>query len=533
MTALCSRRAGAGAVLGLVLLSTVVWMNQQSGLEDQATYPVFWHTRAILLAPDQLDVAVETHIQLHQYTNRTGIKEWDGWAHFVRSDSRNRKWHTIVERGSALDMWYYFGVQWPGDTMIRMAYCKLYRADPATFWPGVNASDATWMARLLWPMSEVLPTGLRTTSATMPLSLPWNRPLRDLCAQEPPVVEMAVPLRRPQTLVKAASRQKTTFSSQAVEPCLPDMRGNGICDDVCNNKQSAWDGGDCCRATRKGDDDDEDEEPVVGAVSSCKDGPYILFLHGANWPVNNTDDWSAQFSDVQPSIVDEVVRELRIWGRLPFVLRDWTRNMIFNLHDATHYNWSHPRLQRVYYDKAHDVIHKHNGIVVAPAFASMVLAGACLDQGLCDVSWYAVAVPWRGTPIVDLAYLPDHTTTMPQPMSEATRSLSPLYRNLSTDDSLLQVVQRHGLVRASLCGHTAFGTGGDAGLQLASLAAQVQARRPWQQDTDGMTPLQDCIDASVASVSVVDGNHHDVVGMLADEWSGGAIVAWYRNILRK
>jgi hypothetical protein len=435
------------------------------------------------------------------------------------------------------DTLYYYGVQWPGDTMIRMESCRIVREMGDTFWPA-NVSDATRLARLLWPLSSQLPDDveLQLKGLVAPATpLPWNRPMRALCAEAPPEVQQAAELPAPIQVesqytaqapqAKASQgRASPRVSPSSVEPCLPEMRGNGECDDVCNNEQSQWDGGDCCESTRTGGG--RGGRALSGRALSCKDGPYILFLHGANWPVNNTDDWSAQFSDTQPNIVNEVVLRLRMWGRLPYALRDWTRNMVFNLHDTTRYNWSHPRLQRTYYDKAHQIVHDKRGVVIAPAFASLVLAGACLDQGLCNVSWYAVGVPWRGSPVVDMAYLPD--TTLPQPTSEATRSLSPLYRNLSTL-LLGPIVRQHHLVRGSLCGQRPFGTGGEAGLQLASLAAQSEARRHWQQNTDGIAPLADC--QCVGDTRIVDGNHHDVVGMLADETAGGDIISWYRSLL--
>lgn len=119
---------------------------------------------------------------------------------------------------------------------------------------------------------------------------------------------------------------------------------------------------------------------------------------------------------------------------------------------------------------------------------SLVLAGACLDQGLCDVRWNAIGVPWRGTPVADLAYVPE-SETVPQPLSEASRSMSPHYRNLSSSSALVDLVRNRRLVLRNLCGSSPYGTGGDAALQLSSFASLVAGARPWKQATDGLVPL--------------------------------------------
>ena len=515
-------RPAFAAALVLVLAVSAIWSLVHQWQAPAPTGPVQrWFEAGVFSF--QKD-AWAYQVQLSTAYDNTS---WHGEAHYVRSrrDADGQQWHTFVQRvdGDAHVM-YYQGVQLLGDQLIRMVACSRVAAD-ALFDGCRNDQRAE---RLLWPMLDAVPSTVKSVVSARPgssrlppsltVALPWTQNLQAICRERPPVVEMATPLATASAAIAAAAAVQTRPMLQViVSPCTPAMRGNSWCDDVCNNAADQWDGGDCCASTRR----------VLhsGSPNQCKAGRVALFLHGANWGNGTAVSGFSDTTHTKLGILDRVLAA-NMWGQLPRALRNWTHNAIYNWHDTTNFNWSDAHLQRTYYDKAYDVQQRLQGVVFAPAFASLVLAGACLDQGLCNVTWYAIGVPWQGTPVADFAYMPA-SDTAPQPMSVASRSMSPLYR----DTRPLRQVART-LVLASLCGASAFGSGGDAGLQLASYAALSTSDRHWRTSSDGIVRFEECNLGVEATTTRVAANHHELVGMFADRASGESILNWYRMRLR-
>jgi hypothetical protein len=255
---------------------------------------------------------------------------------------------------------------------------------------------------------------------------------------------------------------------------------NGICDDECNEAQWDWDGGDCCAQSA--------DEVLLGKLRhyDCKTGPKVLLLHGASVHIGNGDNLAAQFSDKTKI---DIEKKLGIWGPdLITKLQPFSSQLIFNAHNTFDYGWNDHALQQAYYNKALEV-YTAGGIVFAHAFANLVLAGACADQHLCSVKWYAIGPPFRGARITELPY-PVHGIAIDL-NNTGIQSLRPSFRGLF-DGSLTQVVRNHGLLLGCLCGTSAYGSGGMVGVELAGMTSLSTHQSPWFLHTDGVVALAEC-----------------------------------------
>ena len=388
------------------------------------------------------------------------------------------------------------------------------------------------------------------------------RAAMDACRRYPPsrwayaVLEALPPL----TLVGA--------TTSPPEPPIPVLRGcrrqqqvgNGHCDSECNEPEFDWDGGDCCAPTRR-----RGVRAARGGVTpppspqpgECKTGPEVLLLHSAGWdghPVSG-------FSDNTPAVIDAVL-ERNLWGVLPWYLRDVARHTIFNSHDTVTRGWTDPELQRAYYQRALAVV-RGGGVVFAMSMAGLVLAGACLHQGLCEpVRWYNVGVPLLGARTTELAY-PLHRqhvgggNTAMRLNETGVQSMRPSMPGLG-DGTLARLVKDKGLVLGAACGVSAFGSGGGgwAAVELAAMTVLAHAhvedpdsdantntnrRHAWQVSSDGFVTERECVGAfpteqfdgttPLARWVLLPANHQELAGVLSDPQAMPHVIQWYQHVL--
>ena len=297
-----------------------------------------------------------------------------------------------------------------------------------------------------------------------------------------------------------AQRRSAMTVQRVIGVCMPEAIGDGWCDDACNQAAFQWDGGDCCAPTRPNAHNGESND------FHCLIGPTILLLHGASWPVPNTLNLDNQFSDLDPSIEDQVIK-WRLWGNLPQRLRTCTPHVIFNSHDTTNVGWTNLELQRAYYFKALSVV-RQGGMVLAHSMANLVLAGACLFQYLCDVRWYAMAAPFYGAVAVSLPY-PIHGLAVDL-NNTGVRSMRPSIESLG-NGRLAAKVMEQALILDGVCGTSPYGSGGFTGVELTSMARLSHDYFGTDMQSDGVVHINECLLNS--SWTRLPLNHQDLAGV--------------------
>jgi hypothetical protein len=342
-----------------------------------------------------------------------------------------------------------------------------------------------------------------SVAAEPPLSDPLDASLLGCTVTDDGTTQIVLPLPfSSATTTSTITVQGTTDTSpdDPVVACREELLGNGLCDKACNSALWRWDGGDCCRQTRV-------NHPPNENAYDCRSGPRVLLLHGASWAVKDSERLDLQFSDTTPSIAADTRKKL--WGILPDRLQDFVSQIIFNSHDTVTRDWSDKDLQLAYYSKAKQV-YDTGGSIFAHAFANLVLAGACHDQGLCAIKWNAIAPGFRGMSTLDLAWpvrglAVDLNTT-------SVKSMKVGYRNL-TSGFLASMVTEKALVRATLCGKSAFGTGGLVGTELAYLT-RLRFGHQFTNQSDGVVLQRECIGNTTTLVGL---NHQDLAGVVFEK----------------
>jgi hypothetical protein len=351
---------------------------------------------------------------------------------------------------------------------------------------------------------------------------------------------------------KAETKMGVSPFLMIVTSCTPDKKGNGVCDDICNDATNEYDNGDCCTSVG------EEEWRYV----DCKTGPKVLLLHGASVHVRDSKDLLTQFSDVSPSIEKVLVEEQKIWGDLPRYLKGFASQIIYNAHNTYDFGWTSLDLQRAYYNKSLEII-EEGGVVFAHSLANLVLAGACKDQGLCQVKWYAVAPPFRGARVTQLSF-PVNGVSLDL-NNTGVLSMRPSSNGLY-EGALAKVVDEHELVLGILCGLSAFGSGDWPGAEFTQLTKLTTNEAPWIFFTDGIVSLAECalseppgeslpkniFDPSQSipwqniksalgnfeqdtskSFALVFANHHDLAGGSKHPWTFQQVLRWYASALNK
>ena len=354
------------------------------------------------------------------------------------------------------------------------------------------------------------------------------------------------------------------------------VAGDGRCDPQLNNQAHQWDDGDCCPGTCRD-----------GAVYACAATPATclaaldpqyaaeqmipcLFLHGAG----RRGPTVPIFSDDHPEAfaLARAVQEMPYWGydELQFWLTGVCREVIFAQADTSAWDWTISALQRGYYQKAKSVL-ECGGVVFAHSMANLLLGGACVTHGHCNVRWYNIGGPFQ----VDYDDIPDvfqrlyqvgeRTTRIAQnilPWANATLAnvfgdvteepkfqIRMFLRDHPDKARMVTQIRNRRLVLGSLCGTSAIGS-----LAVKSTRAELrpinikmmmrqllvendpQIPRSCRQ-TDGFVGVCGCFqvaageritaDPQVATRNwAVNINHSDLIGRWG-MWEDQPVYKWY------
>jgi len=200
------------------------------------------------------------------------------------------------------------------------------------------------------------------------------------------------------------------FIETEVGKCDKNNIGDGKCDPECNTQGRAYDGGDCCEGTCKlyeyyvsrlaGNHPVKDHrQHMCGSQGfDCKTAKAVCgFLHGFLNP-GHPPGTNAFAADQNP-----------IWGNywsdMSAEMEGICETVRYNNHETLNTGWNNTQLQLDYYtaaksvhtDAARNRLGPLRPAVFAHSMANMLLTGACLDQGRCDVKWYDLAGPIRGS----------------------------------------------------------------------------------------------------------------------------------------
>eukprot|EP00735_Rhodelphis_limneticus_P008975 TRINITY_DN2436_c0_g1::TRINITY_DN2436_c0_g1_i1::g.8887::m.8887 TRINITY_DN2436_c0_g1::TRINITY_DN2436_c0_g1_i1::g.8887 ORF type:complete len:728 (-),score=200.44,Notch/PF00066.12/4e+02,Notch/PF00066.12/7.3e-05,Notch/PF00066.12/1.9e+03,Notch/PF00066.12/1.5e+04 TRINITY_DN2436_c0_g1_i1:576-2759(-) len=338
--------------------------------------------------------------------------------------------------------------------------------------------------------------------------------------------------------------------------CAASWLGDGWCDACHNNELSRWDGGDCCqgsctagRAYPCGIAGFNCKQPSttpecipgkpLGHPKACK---KCIFLHG----LGNKVDYLTHLTRV----CDASCAKSITVGRTCFCL--WYNNLdetansqyvqnsgffttdvrgywgdignhlagkcepIYNSHDTVNRGWDDPDIQLVYYAAAKQ-IYDAGGAVFAHSMGNLILAGACKYQGLCDVKWWMVQGPLRGSKIANLG---DTTVCVclgvtvfgscwgTQSCGRVGKILGTVGRSdtlgnqcnqwhdglkscttYHTGEDLSKFVAQRGLLKGGLCGTSGWGSGGLFGAEMVAINAVVYG---FNSDADGALHANEC-----------------------------------------
>uniref|UniRef100_A0A0G4GB63 Uncharacterized protein n=1 Tax=Chromera velia CCMP2878 TaxID=1169474 RepID=A0A0G4GB63_9ALVE len=89
------------------------------------------------------------------------------------------------------------------------------------------------------------------------------------------------------------------------------------------------------------------------------------------------------------------------WGPFNILFANLCDQFVYSYANTLDYNWLDGELQNSYYVKAKEVVDK-GGVVFAHSMANIILAGACWQQGKCEVKWYAMGGGYSGQAISEV-----------------------------------------------------------------------------------------------------------------------------------
>jgi len=236
---------------------------------------------------------------------------------------------------------------------------------------------------------------------------------------------------------------------------------------VCNTAANNYDNGDCCPGCCK-----PGRPYPCGCngyrCTSCGSaaGKPCLFLPGlgqSGTGVSRTSKPAGYWYFGHPDY----------WGPMENYLQGICTSITYSWANTNGYSWSDPNLFALYYNKAKEVI-SQGGVVFAHSMANPILGGACMVNGWCDVRWYMMGGPLRGS---KAASVQDALQNILSISSNAgSRSLESGANNMKNGpnkDKLSKLVNDRGLLKGAICGKRPWGGGGVSGVALYAVGALV------------------------------------------------------------
>jgi len=259
---------------------------------------------------------------------------------------------------------------------------------------------------------------------------------------------------------------KPVHQDSARLSCEASSIGDGYCDLGCNTLEHSFDGGDCCKGTcmdslypcgisgfhcsgnialsQPKNQNGLQTEGLTAGTKTC------LFLHGAGRVGARPTVF--RLGNVSPSTSFSSA----YWGDFEDELEGLCTKFVYSDADTTNYTWDDKELMNSYYNRALKAYRDENGIVFAHSMGNMILGGACLRLGLCDVRFYMSQGPMRGTAAADtLKALSD---IFGNTLAGSRKGLVSTYDGLkyatTNQEKLAYTVFSKGLLKGALCGYS-------------------------------------------------------------------------------
>jgi len=326
-------------------------------------------------------------------------------------------------------------------------------------------------------------------------------------------------------LIELGTSQKLAAVEQKEVGCKAADKGDGFCDDYCNNEEHDWDGGDCCRGTCQ-------DGPLYVCGSNnwnCRQKPNTtcLFLHGFKSEGPTPPETRPTQCDPQQKYWMEE-QELEGLCEPSFLCANTVKN-----------GWTDLELQMAYYN-ASVKVHASGGVVFAHSMANLLLTAACIQQWGCDIKWFSLGGPIRGAESATW-----FASISPLVLGQAIKSLHPKHKLISKKikfpDLLSQTVHKKKMYLGQVCGVSALGSGGSSNLaRLGRLLSGVNDGAVIESECRSYRPdekSQVFADIFPSGLSpdrkhkgfLYQGNHEDETGRNGNV---GGILDWYRDAIR-
>lgn len=353
----------------------------------------------------------------------------------------------------------------------------------------------------------------------------------------------------------AAERAARRGGAQ-LQSCQSAWRGDGRCDSACNNAANNFDNGDCCRGTCTSGRRYPCGAAGYNCLQSAGSKP-CLFLHG----LGQSGPRSGQLQQSNPP-GSQTLSLPQYWANMASELAGVCTAVTYNWQNTNDFGWNDATVQNHYYDAALSTV-QAGGVVFAHSMANNILAGACMDQSKCGVSWYFVGGPIRGSKAADTQ--DQLQSIFGNGATGGTATLVRSFRGLRFGSTQREQLGRtaRGRVKGVLCGTAGWGSGGLAGAALNAVKGIVygwwRCTRTflgvctgWENvEADGLVGLDECerygyqsggswlewyIGGQATSGSSsgnrffkYDGNHQDMTGARGNH---NGILNWYRAMAR-
>jgi len=275
------------------------------------------------------------------------------------------------------------------------------------------------------------------------------------------------------TMSVSANPDAKDSSMKPLAACDWKHVGDGYCDPSCNNQGYLYDGGDCCSGCCKAGRKYPCGSNKYNCIYGCNAKP-CLFLHGLG------QDGDGSFGTRNPPGHTEFGHPY-YWGDMASILSGSCSYISFSWANTNGYSWSDPNLYTPYYNLAQQTV-AAGGVVFAHSMANPIMGGACLVGGLCDVKWYMIGGPLRGSAAASFQnwiykIFGFSTNTGTNSLLNSAWAM----KSGSNRDALSRIVHTKGLLKGALCGKRPWGAGGISGIALYAVGAAVYGG--WECDT--------------------------------------------------